>query len=123
MGFITQSLERDELQEQQILLDFKQIAGPPLQEFIKGDAEIKVHQIKLLTEILKRLNQEGMQKIDNHFTYFVKLMKKQEPTCLWPQMIRAFDFGEQSEQIILYLQKKDGISHELSSEILTAIHQ
>jgi ABC-type multidrug transport system fused ATPase/permease subunit len=40
LGFVTQSLELDELLQQKILTEFKQIAGLPLQEFVQKDKEI-----------------------------------------------------------------------------------
>jgi hypothetical protein len=62
-----------------------------------------------------------MEKIDEHFTFFSNLLKRQDPSCSWAQMIRAFDFGEQTEKIVQYLRSTQNLSEEVKEEIMQAV--
>lgn len=80
--------------------EFKEITGPLLQEFIQKDKDIKIEHIKLITEILKRLNSSGFMKIEPKFAQFVELLKHQDQHDSWEHMIRVFDFSGEAEKIL-----------------------
>jgi len=55
--------------------EFRAITGPLLQQYVENDSNIKITQVKLITEILKRLNNNGFLLIEPKFSVFIDLLK------------------------------------------------